>query len=620
MYALIAFIIIVVFLLIVLFIIVLLTSSSTGVKYLPTIPNGFVTPIKLDEIKAIPQKFAYTVYLPLANVEKINSFEDEAIITLSVMTTRAVKDVFSAPIPDDISLFLSSIGTVKWVSPSGTLLVLEAGDNFFDYFADQNPNWVIFQYPGTGFNSIASLNKYLELPYNLIFKYLNICDDSGDKKSIIEWNSEIKGLNRSVQSYCLNFNDLTPFLSPSVPSTVGLPIGLVQFQNLPVTIPRKFAEYQNRVHGTTYSEDHFLDLTTNLCFKEDMSYQEIPFDNGGFNELNIEVSLDVVAAYSTRPNAGVWCVNGTLTNNSVESGNYNEYQMYNFDFLPIIWRCSEIDNSPKVWSASYGALSVYPNEYQRISLETRLLSLCGYSLFHSSGDQGPWMLTNYMTSSEKYDVLRPDGVSTPFTGDGAVTVGGFDYNPGQYFDTYWPMSFIGGDLEIIYPNIFSSAGGFYRGLPNPDWKKEAASEYINKEHYNSVRQYVKESGEIGTIENIQIEQNGAIYPDLVCIGKMCLPGVFSDSPDDKLNAMAAGSSIASPVLASEICTLVDRFGPIPSISKFLYSNRKSIIDRIQIGRNGIYNYLGYVSDKKFAWDPVQGLGVLNYQNIEDMLK
>lgn len=595
-------------------IIAFIFSEDTGkIKYLPTLPNGFVNPISLSEIKAIPQKFAYTVYLPLRNLSSLASLEEEALSSRSVLSVEGIRQTFGhSSIPNDILIFLSSIGTVKWISPSGTVIQFEAGDNFFDYFSDQNPEWVLFNYPGTDYISIGSM-KELEVPFDLVFRDLSICDDSGEQKSIIEWNEEIGGLNRSTQGYCINFNDLSQYLSPIVPPTTGLPVGMVQFQNLPTMIPQRFAEYQNRVKGTSYDINHFLNLTKNVAFSEEMNYFEIPFSSSTIiDELNIEVSLDVVTAYAIRPNAEVWCVNGTLS---------PEGKMYNFDFIPIIWKCSEIENSPKVWTASYGAVTPFPKEYARISLETRLLSLSGYTLFHATGDQGPWMLTNYLTSSEKFDVYRPDGVFTPLSGDGAVSVGAFDYNPGEYFDEYWPMSLIYGSQNdsLQYPDIFTSAGGFYRGFANPEWKKDAASQYIDEGHYNSVVEFTTTTGSIERLSGVEIETGGAIFPDLVTIGKMCYPGIFSDNPDDKLNAIVAGTSIASPVMASEVCTLIDQKGLIPCFSKFLYRNRKDIFNRVEIGRNGIYNYLGYTSLPKGEWDPVQGLGVLNYSKVLELL-
>lgn len=587
------------------------SEDKSKIKYLPTLPDGFVNPITLSEIKAIPQKFAYTIYLPLRNLSSLASLEEEALSSRSVLSVEGIRQTFGySSIPNDILIFLSSIGTVKWISPSGTVLQFEAGDNFFDYFSDQNPEWVISNYPGTDYYGISSL-KYLEVPFDLTFRYLNVCNDAGDIKTIREWNSEVGGLNQSVHGYCINFNDLTPFVS-SIPETTGLPIGMVEFQILPTVAPRKFAEYQNSNHGTSYDIDHFLNLTKNVAFTEEMNYTEIPFSNfPEINELNLEVSIDAISVYAVRPNAGVWCVNGTLT---------PEGKMYNSDFIPIIWKCSEIPNSPKVWTSSYGSLSLFPRDHSRISFETRLLSLAGYTLFHSTGDQGPWMLTNVATTSEKYDVYRPDGVSNPLAGDGAISVGAFDYNPGEYFDEYWPMSIVNGNENgsLQYPVILNSAGGFYRGLPNPEWKKEAASQYIDEGHYTSVAEFATSSG-IERLSGVEIETGGAIFPDVVSIGKTCYPSIFGNSSANKFGGLVAGTSIASPVMASEVCTIIDQKGLIPCFSKFLYRNRKDIFNRVEIGRNGIYNYLGYTSLPKGGWDPVQGLGILNYSKVLELL-
>lgn len=613
---------------IVVVVVVIGTSSSSGVKYVPYVKKNSYYPI---DISTPPPGFSLSpigIHLPLRNIENLDAVEQRLVSGNTTLTQEQTLEEFA---PDNETYekcisFLNAHGTVMWVSSTKTCLIYQPSTSFYTTLC--NGVWSLTDqeqyYVNSGGESIFytlplfNVNNDVSLPYGMTSMPFNcVGDTSARYLKSAQWSDTLEIANNGI---------ITPIqTNVNMQKVDENPVGSIILyeseQILTIQTLIYFAQYYNTKYGTSYSDTYFADKVILTYLDENLTNHllSLPpsalppaeaFDYDRNN--NGEMLLDVLACFETNPNINIYIFYGMIysgvSDDAFVLNPINQNSMV-YDFNVMYQYLVERDGINCV-SNSYALnfLKVSPNDYQRLSLSSRLLGAQGLSIFNSSGDTGPWSITNNsnLTDSDLYDLTKPDLSYPIVNGNGVITVGG--YNPNQNFAGYNPyatMAFPGN------PN-FSSAGGFQRGYSLPLWKKVASNSYKLKKSISN--QITKNSFNFKSVD-IEVEENGNITPDLVFNGVTNL----LDNPTYGVY----GTSLASPYLAARVATINSlRSAPLVSLYKIIYSPqfRECLIRKItQPNFYAFFNgYSPDVSDG-VLWDPVNGLGIPDYEKMKDVL-
>jgi tripeptidyl-peptidase-1 len=246
-----------------------------------------------------------------------------------------------------------------------------------------------------------------------------------------------------------------------------------------------------------------------------------------------------------------------------------------------------------------------------VNVEFQKIGLRGVSLISASGDSGANGRTDGDCSLAQR--LRPPfPASSPYvTAVGATQLNNPVYNlpnsPPACTTSGYPCPSGGTEVAVSYDvSGFTSGGGFSDLAPTPAWQKAAIQAYFTSGVQLPPTSYYN--------------QTGRGFPDVAAIGHNTLIYQGGIQP-------VGGTSASAPIVASIISLLneasVKKSGkPLGFLNPFLYAAAAadpSTFHDITVGDNkcteqgcfaacqGYYAYKG--------WDPVTGLGSLNYARL-----
>ena len=506
----------------------------------------------------------YTVYFKLKNID-IDQLERETTSPLSVETIRGFVDAEE------------KAKAIQWLNENGTFYEWQGTGTMGGWEPSQEFLKGIELYFSPGFVEFT-LNNYYQFPFGLTVNLFNqVADTKAELKPLTDWVEEKK-----LYGYNANPSGGLPF-NPLTNSTEERSLFLYEIQSLSVQSIEVFTEYYNNKYSTSYTVQHFLDRLHTFIIGPNLQIIPFPLSGGTYlNDLenNTESLVDIFTAFEINPNFNIYASPGIM------SGNISI-----FDTNPIIQ--AFIVNGIECYTFSSSIANNYKTnikDYSRVSIESRLYSLLGFTQFNASGDQGPWYNGNI-------DINRPDIKLGAFTGEAVITVGGYvsannnlismnGYNINENNSSSFP---------------FASGGGMMRYYPNPEWKKNYSSTYRKKD---SVGEVMLSTGEIGNLSSIQINKGGAIYPDIIDYCSVSLP--LATSP-------IVGTSIAAPNVASHFANLGKK---VVCFHRMLYSPKFSFTVKNIQGRNTLGPLLGYSGDEESDWDPVNGRGVVDFEKLK----
>ncbi|KAL1985429.1 hypothetical protein VTN96DRAFT_7872 [Rasamsonia emersonii] len=253
-----------------------------------------------------------------------------------------------------------------------------------------------------------------------------------------------------------------------------------------------------------------------------------------------------------------------------------------------------------VISISYGGGEAYlPMSYQRRQCdEFAKLGLQGVSVVVASGDSG--VAASGGCLGDKGQIFAPDfPASCPYI----TTVGSTYLPPGASPDS---------DQEVA-TSRFGSGGGFSNIYPQPDYQKDAVTNYFNTAkpsypYYETT--YNQSVGANGGIYN----RIGRGYPDVSAIGDNVV--IFNNGAP----TLIGGTSASAPVFASILTRineerLAQNKSTVGFVNPILYAHPEVFHD-ITSGNNPGCNTNGF--NASVGWDPVTGLGTPNYPKLLEL--
>lgn len=568
-------------------------DRSKNTIYTPV--GSIITDVYIPDNKL----FNYSVYFPLRNLDKLDEIEEKQIAQQTTLTIEQVKELF-APNQETLDIclnWLRQYGNV-WLSPSNTCGILViSGTNL-----ERMTGKILYETPAC----VVTQNDYFKPPHGMSFGCLNsVYDVTAERKNLSDYTKKYNLLNYSTQVKSTDFLNITEIKTKlgitdnTGTNTIGLITGSIIDENFlkqaAISLGYPSDQFTNNL---TQAYAYFTDFDKSFLTLAYGIYGE-GGDPSIFNPSDGESNLDSFTCFSLRPYGKVLSFNYATTSLDYSFG----------DPQPLIW-----SQNIKIFSSSYSnEYNIDTRDCERISSESRLLSIYGTSLFQASGDQGLTNLTNHDTFQSTFDIQKPDVFTTILSG--AIKVGGFSYDrfqEAQGFAPYLPMQLSGDiiseDLEFV-TRPFSTGGGYFRGISRPSFKNMMAQSYTNSNLWELANNYTQSNGLLTKFPNYQIEFTGDIYPDLTTFG--ALDYNFEN------NEPVGGTSFSSPLMASIFQAVLDatnRNG-IVSLQRQLYTTLYPQLKRFAVGNNGIWNINGYQSDGTTMWDPVNGLGTVNYQSL-----
>lgn len=254
---------------------------------------------------------------------------------------------------------------------------------------------------------------------------------------------------------------------------------------------------------------------------------------------------------------------------------------------------------PLVHSISYGGMEYDNSMMDRFSLEVQKLGLRGVTVVVSSGDDGVSGAVARESSSEcGFNPSFP--ASCPFV----VAVGA----------TQGPES---GEAEIACSSatggIVTSGGGFSNVYPQPSYQSESVSEFFK----NSAWTNLPPSDEYNA--------KGRAYPDVSMLGFNYI------IVDGQQLVAVSGTSASSPVFAGLLSLvngelLASGRPSLGFVNPLLYKLRSQagVYNDITEGSNNCaagpednHTCCSYGFTATSGWDPVTGLGSINFENFKD---
>lgn len=280
--------------------------------------------------------------------------------------------------------------------------------------------------------------------------------------------------------------------------------------------------------------------------------------------------------------------------------------------------CGTVD-PPKVLSISYvWSEASFPREYQEHQcMEFLKLGLQGVTVIVSSGDAGParhpdGACDNSTRSEGSEGSFVP---AWPASCPWVTVVGGtgFERKENEQTATSWRNQPSTGlhhppITETVYAyfdgnRTSSSGGGFSNTFPIPEYQAEHVRRYLDNQslHLNPISSLFNSSGRA--------------YPDVAAAATSVQ--VFTGGRF----ASAYGTSSSTPVFAAVIAKINNerlRAGksPVGFINPVLYANMEAFRDVTEGHNSGCGVDEAFRADE--GWDPVTGLGGLDYERLLDV--
>jgi hypothetical protein len=337
-----------------------------------------------------------------------------------------------------------------------------------------------------------------------------------------------------------------------------------------------------------------------------------PFPFGGG-----ETNLDIQAAFSAMTSL----VSDDVQVNVVElvtdafAGEDDGEVSFNvFKVLPleVILMLDTKHVLPTIWSNSFGSDELDVPYIRRLTQEQGLLSLLGYTIVFSSGDQGATTLYNG-SSSFNSEQLFPTTITSMTNSQHSSFVIDVGAVIGQVTSSQSPQP-SDPRLTVMNPGTFtsettwfSSGGGFSQYVKSPVWQEKLADDYNHN---------------VANLPRLGYDPKGRGSPDITGPGFVNL--VVNGSGD---SGGIAGTSLSAPYVSGlfAVAEWQRRLAGYPAglgcISPLLYSDQGRKIMRRDIhGDNSNYAFPGFpISAKKGTWDPSIGLGLFNAQELIELI-
>ena len=291
---------------------------------------------------------------------------------------------------------------------------------------------------------------------------------------------------------------------------------------------------------------------------------------------------------------------------------YNSYDT--FGGIPLwLHAVSGMDSPPHVISISYGysesELLAWNNgkvfmEY--FDFYAQELALMGTSILVASGDHGSKNKAE-LSAQCVYDASWPG--SSPWV----TSVGGTHGPESKASDFETSGAYKEERATSLDRNGWSSGGGFSAHYERPAWQSTAVSSYLN-----GLPEYKDDAGDTaGT------PRRG--FPDVSALSHFFLVRVNS-----KLGEWwkVSGTSASCPVVAGLVshfnaARMKKGFGTLGFLNPLLYSlarssKRTSLFKDIVLGNND-HGCAAQGYDAAVGWDPLTGLGTLNFPNLLSLM-
>lgn len=617
-------------------------TNKNKVKYSPVSFPGIYSTFTIEQVQPNPILSPISIYLPLNDVSENNlsNIERNLVKNNTVLTADNIKNLFA---PNDETFnkcveYLKKYGEIMWMSKSKTCLIFHPLQSFYDEifsssgeiknkFLSQNTISTYITDGTNAFNyySLSTLNDPITLPFGMVSCYLNFWNDPTQKNlTSTGWADTYTLSKNQIVSTFVNVDNFINSLPRSELKSNS--ISLYQAEEL---ISKEsltyFGNFYNAKYSTSYDSDYFSDRVKIVLLDTSLNIREISLPSSGlspeesFNydfENNGEMLLDIISVLQTNCECDIKIIYGMIPSfiSNENFVNFKTNQVYCLFDLNIVYQylLEEYPSTPSVISSSYANLikMVY-NDYYRVSLNLRFLSMQGISFFSAAGDTGPWAyIQNNSNAADEtlLDLEKPDDAGYVLIGDSLILMGGFNNNVGNTVGLDEIMT-MGSD----YNPFFSSSGGFIRGYPIPEWKKEASGSYTDKESIQTQYDYLTFKQKI--IKEIEIEKGGNIYPDLIFNGSVYML--------DQQKYSVGGTSLASPYFAARIAFLNSmRSTPIACLNRIIYTSEfRKCLSRIIHQPTSYGNFNGYSPqyDENTIWDPANGLGIPDFDKMKEIL-
>lgn len=281
---------------------------------------------------------------------------------------------------------------------------------------------------------------------------------------------------------------------------------------------------------------------------------------------------------------------------------------------------------PAVLSISYSDTeAAFPTEYlERQCTEFLKLGLLGTTVIVSSGDAGveggiqPGTCINTTTGVSNATNTGRFSPGWPAACPWVTTVGATQRfvcknTSGNWTGNWTSASMLGnkplfGETALFRKSkdnltTLSSGGGFSNVFGAPPYQADAIADYIEQEHEHLAH--------LGWT----FKRDGRGFPDLSALGESYLIAMYGNV------TTVHGTSASAPVVASMISLINnDRLAAGKStvgfINPALYSNPNIFNDVVAGSNDGCGFRVAFPASN--GWDPVTGLGTMNYQKARDM--
>jgi tripeptidyl-peptidase-1 len=312
----------------------------------------------------------------------------------------------------------------------------------------------------------------------------------------------------------------------------------------------------------------------------------------------LEASLDCQYIYSANSKADTWF-----------------WSIPNNPFFSPFWRLvadlNADSNAPDVHSISYANSERYMNpvEARKFNEEACKLALRGITLIAASGDTGAHGIEGCyppppaIPFKDNCTIAPLFPASCPYiTAVGATMIRSCDNREGEVVETEIAATVDGG-LAI------TSGGGFSNIFERPAWQNKAVKAYLST-HNN--------------VDENNFNVNGRAYPDVSLLGSRYEIMVNGEP------YLVSGSSASAPVFASLISLansmrLANNKPKLGFLNPLLYNKLLApFFEDIVEGNNRCCMSSQWCCEDGFdaseGWDPVTGLGTLNWKKFLSFIK
>lgn len=348
-----------------------------------------------------------------------------------------------------------------------------------------------------------------------------------------------------------------------------------------------------------------------------------PFPQPYPQSMHSETDLDIQASFSSLSSL----IDKSVTINVIElvtdafaSEEAGQVSFDVFKVLPLeaMLMIDTKGTLPMTWSNSYGTDQLDVKYLHRLEQEHGLLSLLGYTIVFSSGDQGLTYLDNKQVKfgSTQLFATTITGLKCPQHSKYVLDVGGV-IHPLIKPDA----------LVIMNPGIhtgdagwFASGGGFSQFIDAATWQKEVVCDYLDHLDNSSLDDTCKIKRQLWP--ELGYNPCGRAVPDVVGPGFINM--FITGTPDSQYSG---GTSLAAPfttgILAvAEWQRQQNGYPPgLGCINPLLYSEQgRKLMNRHIKGTNTNFSFPGFPNlGSKGQWDACRGLGIFDAKALIEWL-